>query len=173
MLRHRDVFVFLLFLAACAVGACAQVLSYSTYMPNPNNAAPGALIAANTGGEVCAVFDDSSLAGAKFKSDGSVAYTIPSSAITSQFAGATLVAIDSSGNCYFAGFGQITPTPGAFQSVLEGNQRPWVEKFDQSGSLSYATYLSGSNQDSVSGITADSDGNVYVTGFTTSIDFPT
>jgi hypothetical protein len=97
MLRHRDVFFFLLFVAACAAGTRGQVLSYSTYVPNPNNAALGALIAVSAGGEVCAVFNDSSLAGAKFKSDGSVAYTVPLNVITSQFAGASQVAIDSSG----------------------------------------------------------------------------
>lgn len=109
---------------------------------------------------MCAVFRASTLAGAKFKSDGSVAYSIPLNVITSQFAGATQVAIDSSGSCYFGGFGQITPTPGAFQSILKGDQPPWVEKFDGSGSLSYATYQSGSNLDRATGIAADSNGNV-------------
>jgi hypothetical protein len=34
MLRYRRVIVFLCFVATGAVGACAQVLSYSTYLPN-------------------------------------------------------------------------------------------------------------------------------------------
>ena len=39
--------------------------------------------------------------------------------------------------------------------------------------LSYSTYLGGSEEDSGNGIAIDSFGNAYITGFTTSIDFPT
>jgi hypothetical protein len=36
----------------------------------------------------------------------------------------------------------------------------------------FSTYLDGSNSDSVSAVTTDSAGNVYVTGYTYSLDFP-
>ena len=173
MLHLGRICVLLSFIAACSVGARGQVLSYSRYVPNPNNALPNVLIAVDHAGEVCAVFRSSTLAGAKFKSDGSVAYSIPLNTITSQFAGVTQVAIDSSGNCYFAGFGIITPTPGAFQSSPKGPSPPWIAKFDGSGNLSFATYLGGSNFDTAQAIAVDSTGNVYVTGNTTSNDFPT
>jgi hypothetical protein len=39
--------------------------------------------------------------------------------------------------------------------------------------LVYATYLGGSGHDSGGGIAVDSQGNAYVTGFTTSTNFPT
>ncbi|HEV2324412.1 MAG TPA: choice-of-anchor D domain-containing protein [Terracidiphilus sp.] len=39
--------------------------------------------------------------------------------------------------------------------------------------LQFATYLDGSAQDSIADIATDPDGNVYVTGWTSSIDFPT
>ena len=173
MLRIGRICVLLSFVAACGFSARGQVLSYSRYVPNPNNALPDVSIAVDHAGEVCAVFRSSTLAGAKFKSDGSVAYSIPLSAITSQFAGATQVAIDSSGNCYFAGSGTITPTPGAFQALPKGPSPPWIAKFNGSGNLSFATYLGGSNLDAAQALAVDSDGNVYVTGNTTSNDFPT
>src|SRR5439155_1727170 len=39
--------------------------------------------------------------------------------------------------------------------------------------LFYSTFIGGSDSDSPSGITVDADGNAYVTGFTSSTDFPT
>ncbi len=39
-------------------------------------------------------------------------------------------------------------------------------------SLVYSTFLGGTNSDQANGIAADSDGNAYVTGWTTSTNFP-
>jgi Beta-propeller repeat len=178
MIRSRGIFVFLCFLAACAVGTCAQVLSYSTYLPG--FAANGSIAAVNNAGESCVAFISTHpFAGAKFNSDGSIAYTIPldafasSMAITSGLLATTLVAIDSSGNCYLGGWGQINPTPGAFEVIQKQTYPPWVAKFDGSGKLIFATYISGSGNDLATGISADSAGNVYITGTTSSNDFPT
>src|SRR6266851_3751558 len=117
MLRYRCAIVFLCFVATCAVGAGAQVLSYSTYLPN-NVPFPiaGVPIAVDDAGEVCAVFINYR-AGVKLRSDGSVVYSFSNIPGPTQggFGNATLVAIDSTGNCYVSGTGQITPTPGAFQ----------------------------------------------------------
>lgn len=178
MLRCHRVIVFLSFVATCAVGAGAQVLSYSTYLPsNVPFPIAGVPIAVNDAGEVCAVFINYR-AGAKLRSDGSVAYAFsnipgPSSG---SFGNATLVAIDSNGNCYVAGFGPITPTPGAFQSISKSppsSPSPFIVKFDGAGNISFATYLGGSGVDTPTGMAVDNSGNVYLTGVTSSNDFPT
>ena len=135
MLRYWRVVLFLCFVATCAIRAGAQVLSYSTYLPNsvPFPIA-GVPIAVNDAGEVCAVFINYR-AGVKLRSDGSVAYSfsnVPEPAALKGFGNATLVAIDSNGSCYVAGFGQITPTPGAVSARLENRPQappsPFVVK---------------------------------------------
>lgn len=140
MIRSLKIFVSLCFFVSCAAGACAQMLSYSTYLPG--FAANGSIAAVNNAGEACVAFISTHpFAGAKFNSDGSIAYTIPldafasSTAITSGLLATTLAAIDTSGNCYLAGFGQITPTSGVFQITQKGADSPWMAKFDGSGKL--------------------------------------
>jgi hypothetical protein len=97
MLRYWRVIVFLCFVATCAIGAGAQVLSYSTYAPK--NTGPQVSIAVDDAGDACAALINApplmvpKVSGAKFRSDGSVVYTI------SALHGPTLVeAIDSMGN---------------------------------------------------------------------------
>lgn len=48
-----------------------------------------------------------------------------------------------------------------------------MAKYSPTGALLYATYLGGSGDDTAYGIAADSAGNAYITGYTTSTDFPT
>ncbi|MEO8525556.1 MAG: SBBP repeat-containing protein [Caldimonas sp.] len=47
-----------------------------------------------------------------------------------------------------------------------------VTKFDPTGQLVYSTYLGGTGSDTAAGIAVDSAGRAYVTGSTTSRDFP-
>jgi len=68
-----------------------------------------------------------------------------------------------------ATIGTITPTPGAFQSAPKAaDTGQLVVKFDGTGNIVYGTYLGGSDQDFPQGLATDSNGNVYLTGFTRS-----
>jgi hypothetical protein len=88
------------------------------------------------------------------------------------------IAVDSSGHAYVTGFTNSTDfptTPGAFQSAFGGPfYDAFVTKLEIDGtSLVYSTYLGGSSDDDALGIAVDHDGNAYVTGYTSSTDFPT
>lgn len=86
------------------------------------------------------------------------------------------IALDSSGNIYVAGTTGSTnfPVKNAIQTKSGGGTDAFVVKINKGeGSIAYATYLGGSNNDGASGIAADSSGNAYVTGFTSSTNFPT
>src|SRR6516162_4007038 len=87
------------------------------------------------------------------------------------------IAIDSSGNAYVTGqtYSSDFPiTAGAFQTRLPNPQTGYVSKLNAAGSaLIYSTYLGGSGLDQIFAIALDSSGNAYVTGRTTSSNFPT
>jgi hypothetical protein len=91
------------------------------------------------------------------------------------------ITVDASGNAYVTGSTQLLvvpstfpTTPGAFDTTHNGSQDVFVTKLNPTGSaLVYSTFLGGSDLDSGSGIAIDSTGNAYVTGTTSSPDFPT
>jgi len=87
------------------------------------------------------------------------------------------IAVDASGNAYVAGFAQSSDfptTPGAFQTTNGGGADAFVSKLNPAGSaLIYSTYLGGSSLDDNGGIAVDASGDAYVTGETSSTDFPT
>jgi uncharacterized protein (TIGR03437 family) len=87
------------------------------------------------------------------------------------------IAVDSSGNAYITGLtGQAgIATTGAYQTspAALGDYDVFVTKFNAAGSaLIYSTYLGGSGTDVGNGIAIDAFGNAYVTGNTTSMNFP-
>ena len=86
------------------------------------------------------------------------------------------IAADSSGNCYVAsGTGSTTLSfidGSALQPSSNGNGDAFVVKIDSSGAKVYATFLGGSGGDSALSIVADSSGNAWVAGGTSSTDFP-
>jgi hypothetical protein len=86
------------------------------------------------------------------------------------------IAVDRAGNAYVTGYTQSTdfPTANPFQATIHGGSDAFVAALDPSGStLLYSTYLGGSGNESGAGIAVDGAGNAYVTGDTTSTDFPT
>jgi len=89
------------------------------------------------------------------------------------------IAVDSSGNAYVAGLTESTNFPtsaGAFQPTSGGSQDAFVTEVNPTGSgLVYSSYLGGSGNDYGQGIALDSltIPNAYVTGTTSSTDFPT
>jgi hypothetical protein len=86
------------------------------------------------------------------------------------------IALDPAGNVYVAGTAESAdlPTVNALQTNLKGSSNAFVAKINASGSaLVYSTYLGGTHEEGGFGIAADSSGNAYVTGQTSSPDFPT
>ncbi len=85
------------------------------------------------------------------------------------------ITVDVAGQVYVAGFTESLnfPLAGAAQSSLGGEQDAFVAKLNAAGTqLIYATYLGGSGRDNAVSIAADSSGAAYVTGFTSSPNFP-
>ena len=88
------------------------------------------------------------------------------------------IAVDSTGNAYVIGTTTsndfpVAPIPGPLDATLGGSQDALVAKLNASGTaLLYSTYLGASNTEAGNGIAVDSTGDAYVTGTTTSNDFP-
>jgi hypothetical protein len=92
------------------------------------------------------------------------------------------VAVDGAGNAYVTGQAysfNFPVTKGAFQPTTHavkgqiGATNAFVTKLNPSGTeLLYSTYLGGSGGDGAAGVAVDASGNGYVTGFTSSLDFP-
>jgi hypothetical protein len=99
------------------------------------------------------------------------------------------IAVDKSGSAYVTGdtLGGNFPTKSAFQPKPSGDGSisfdAFVTKIDAGGSLIYSSYLGGSQYnigdtndygfDFGKGIAVDGAGNAYITGTTTSTNFPT
>lgn len=98
--------------------------------------------------------------------------------------GALGIAVDGAGNACVTGFTDSTnfPTQNPIQSGIHGVPDPFfvvfpfdgfVAKLDATGStLLYSTYLGGNGKDEGVDIALDPSGNIYVTGFTASTNFP-
>jgi len=88
---------------------------------------------------------------------------------------ANAIAVDGAGNAYITGTTSSTdfPTLGAFQPTLKG-PNAFVTKLNAAGTgLVYSTFLGGSVNELAQSIAVDSEGSAYITGATSSHDFPT
>jgi Beta-propeller repeat len=90
------------------------------------------------------------------------------------------IAVDAAGDAYVAGTTMSTdfPTSGAgatFQGTSNSTPAVFVAEFNPTATapLLNSTYLSGSGGDEGTAIAVDGSGNIYVTGQSFSIDFPT
>ena len=87
------------------------------------------------------------------------------------------VALDTSGDAYVTGLSyssNFPTTAGSLRTTLSGLDDAFVSKLDPSGSsLVYSTYLGGMWHDDGHGIVVDASGDVYIAGFSDSVNFPT
>jgi hypothetical protein len=88
------------------------------------------------------------------------------------------IAVDSLGNAYVAGYTRSSnfPTVAALDATYGGGASSgdaFVLKLSPAGnSLSYSTYLGGSDNDQARAIDVTDDGAAFVVGYTSSSDFP-
>lgn len=88
--------------------------------------------------------------------------------------------MDSSGNAYVAGTtgdSNFSTTSGAYQTTISGSSSSFMSKISPLGAgtadLVYSTFFDATNGIQVSAIALDANRNVYLTGNTSSSNFPT
>ncbi len=84
--------------------------------------------------------------------------------------------IDNNNNIYITTCTQSTDFPivNGFQGATNGSQEGCIVKMDnQLSSIVWSSYLGGTNDDAIYSLALDDNDNVYVTGGTNSVDFPT
>jgi uncharacterized protein (TIGR03437 family) len=89
---------------------------------------------------------------------------------------ANAIAIDAQGNTYVTGvtYSPGFPTANAWQATKSNLGDGFVTRMNATGSaLAWSTFLGGAGFDEAIGLAINGAGNVYVTGQTTSANFPT
>ncbi len=85
------------------------------------------------------------------------------------------IALDCSGNVCISGFTRSSdfPTVNPIFNTYSGNCDTFVLKVNSTGDqIIYSTYLGGNSYDGDARIAIDSNENIYITGMTSSSDFP-
>ena len=90
------------------------------------------------------------------------------------------IALDNANNIVVTGFTQSSDFPtfsggggNYYQNSLQGLQDAFILKFNNTGVRTWGSYLGGSKNDWGTAVETDNGGNIYVTGYTDSSDFPT
>jgi len=89
---------------------------------------------------------------------------------------ARAIAVDSAGKAYVTGTasGSLLTTGNAYSATNHGGPDAFLVRMNIAGSaIDYATYLGGAGIDQGLGVAVDGSFQAYVTGATTSVDFPT
>jgi hypothetical protein len=87
------------------------------------------------------------------------------------------IVVDASGSAYVTGY--VGPnasgftTPGAYDTTQNSGDIYVLRLTPDGNGLVFGTFVGGSSSEAPSGIALDAAGAVYVTGYTSSIDFPT
>ena len=84
------------------------------------------------------------------------------------------IALDGQGSVYVAGMTSSPnlPMTQPLQASLDGWEDAFIVKLTSAGWPVYSTYLGGSGVDYANAIAVDAGGNVYVVGYTYSMDLP-
>ena len=87
------------------------------------------------------------------------------------------IAVDTAGNASVVGLTGSTDFPttaDAIQSAHAGNNDAFITRVNATGTgLVFSTYLGGSSGDAAFSVSLDAAGSIYLTGSTSSADFPT
>ena len=117
----------------------------------------------------------------KINAGGALAYSTFLGGSGNSGDGGYAIAVDGSHDAWVAGYTASPdfPTVNAFQPTFGGNSNSFITEVNAAGTTwAYSTYLGGLSQTSTAGdfcfgIALDGSRNVYVTGLTTSSNFPT
>jgi len=85
------------------------------------------------------------------------------------------IGVDSAGRVVVSGRTDSAdfPTLNGFQTQLAGDTDGFLVRLNSTGStLEYGTFLGGTSTDGATRLTMDSSDNIYLTGYTGSVDFP-
>ncbi len=88
---------------------------------------------------------------------------------------ANAIAVDRLGDAFITGFTSSTnfPLASPLQASLSGSRDIFITELSSDGrTILYSTYFGGSADDEANGIALDTSGNILITGFATSSDFP-